>query len=98
MNDARKNGVSSNRLLTALALGLPTAADKVDSYLSMSTFFTDIRSTDLEKFISYPHKNYEQVQQAQLAIAKTHTLEVIGQQWLSLFASQFQSQSQLASV
>ena len=98
MNDARKNGVSSNRLLTAFALGLPTAADKVDSYLSFSEYFIDIRSTDLENFISHPHKNYEQVQQAQLAIAKTHTIEAIGHQWSSLFASQFQSQSQLASV
>ncbi len=98
MSDPRKNGVSSNRLLTALAMGLPTAADKVDSYLSLSAYFIDIRSTDLEQFIISPHKNCEQVKQAQLAISKTHTIEAIGHQWLSLFASQLQSQSFLASV
>lgn len=98
MNDARKNGVSSNRLLTALALGLPTAADNVDSYLSFSEYFTDIRSSDLEQFISHPHQQSDLVKKAQSAIAKTHTIEAIGHQWLKLFASQSQRQSHLISA
>jgi len=87
MNDPRKNGVSSNRLLTALALGLPTAADKVDSYLGFSEFFTDIRSQELEQLISNPHQYSELVKKAQSTIANTHTIEAIGHQWLTLFSS-----------
>ena len=98
MNDARKNGVSSNRLLTALALGLPTAADRVNSYLSFSEYFTDIRSKNLQQLISQPHQYSELVKKAQSTIVKTHTLEAIGQQWLTLFASQSQSLSLLASA
>ncbi len=98
MNDVRKNGVSSNRLLTALALGLPTAADKVDSYLAFSEYFTDIRSKELEQFISHPHQQSDLVKKAQSRIAKTHTIEAIGHQWLMLFASQSQPQSHLISA
>ncbi len=98
MNDARKNGVSSNRLLTALALGLPTAADRVNSYLSFSEYFTDIRSKNMEQLISQPHQYSELVKKAQSTIAKTHTIEAIGQQWLTLFASQSQLLSLLASA
>ena len=98
MNDARKNGVSSNRLLTALALGLPTAADRVNSYLSFSEYFTDIRSKNLEQLISQPHQYSELVKKAQSTIVKTHTLEAIGQQWLTLFVSQSQPLSLLASA
>lgn len=87
INDGRKNGVSSNRLLTALALGLPTAADKVDSYLSFGAYFTDIRSNDMAQFISEPHHCSDVVSKAQSVIAKTHTTAAIGHQWLTLFSS-----------
>ena len=39
--------MSANRLITALALGLPTAADNLESYKEFSEFYVDIRS---EKF------------------------------------------------
>jgi hypothetical protein len=58
----------------------------------------DIRSNDLAQLISQPHQYSELVKKAQSTIAKTHTIEAIGQQWLTLFASQSQSQSLLASV
>lgn len=47
--DPRKMAVSANRLITALALGLPTAADRLESYAEFGEYFTDIRSADLPR-------------------------------------------------
>jgi hypothetical protein len=51
LNDSRKSGASSNRLITAFALGLPVSADVLESYAPYSDYFHHIRETPLSVFI-----------------------------------------------
>ncbi|MEY4645823.1 MAG: hypothetical protein RLZZ596_2654 [Pseudomonadota bacterium] len=85
--DPRKAGVSSNRLLTALALSLPTAADRLDSYLEHSDFFTDIRSKDFDRLLDNPLAFRDQVIKAQNGPVQEHTMQKIGQRWIRLLES-----------
>lgn len=48
--DPKKSGASSNRLITALALGLPTLAENLSSYMEFQAYYSDIRSMSLSKF------------------------------------------------
>ena len=50
----RKAGASSNRLLTALALGMPTCADMIDSYLPYNRYFGDLRSSEFNEMLNDP--------------------------------------------
>jgi len=50
LNDSRKAGASSNRLITAFALGLPVSADVLESYSPFSDYFHNIRDTPLSEF------------------------------------------------
>lgn len=90
--DPRKAGVSSNRLMTALALGLPTAADRLDSYLEHSDYFTDIRSKDFDLLLENPLAFRDQVIQAQNGPVQEHSMQKIGERWVSLIDSIFRSQ------
>lgn len=83
LDDKRKNGVSSNRLITALALGLPTAADKLDSYNEFENYFTDIRSEKSLELIDNPDKFHNQVLEAQDKIVPQFTQEAISQKWIN---------------
>lgn len=85
--DPRKAGVSSNRLLTALALGLPTAADRLDGYLEHSDYFTDIRSKDFDRLLENPLAFRDQVIQAQNGPVQEHSMQKIGERWVSLLES-----------
>ena len=59
--DPKKEGVSSNRLITALALGLPTAASIMESYKEYNEYFTDIDSEKFIELIDNPDKFHLQV-------------------------------------
>lgn len=74
LSDPRKSGVSSNRLITAFALGLPVAADKLDSYLEFSDFYTDIRGAEFRKFLLNPALFHEKVDLAQKTIIPRFTM------------------------
>jgi hypothetical protein len=50
--DPRKSGASSNRLITSIALGLPTAAELLPSYEEFSKYFFNIRSNSLFEIMS----------------------------------------------
>ena len=64
-SDPKKAGVSSNRLITALALGLPTAACVMESYKEYDQYFTDIDSEKFIELIDNPDKFHNQVLEAQ---------------------------------
>jgi len=83
--DLRKAGVSSNRLITALALGLPTAADMLKAYAEFSDYFVDIRSKRLTALIADPLMQRESVVQAQQQVVPRFLSQVLGQQWGELF-------------
>ena len=84
-NDPKKAGVSSNRLITALALGLPTAASVMESYKEYNEYFTDIDSEKFIELIDNPDKFHHQVLEAQNRIIPQFTQEAIGQKWINFF-------------
>jgi len=84
VTDPLKSGASSNRLLTALALGLPTAADPLDSYQSFSNIYMNLRSNEIMSAITNPAPLFEKVKIAQNVISRNYTDEKIRQKWASM--------------
>ncbi len=83
LSDSRKLGASSNRLMTAFALGLPTAADNLPSYLKYSDYYVDIRSSDFFNFAINPLM-FGRVINAQNKLLQEFSFEKIGSNWLTL--------------
>lgn len=83
LHSKRKSGASSNRLLTALALGLPVAADELESYLPFRKYFASLRTPEFSIFMHAPDAYFEQVSEAQALIAQHYTQDAIGRQWLA---------------
>ena len=52
VNDPSKSGASSNRLITAFALGLPVSAEVLESYAPFTDYFHNVRETPLSAFIN----------------------------------------------
>ena len=84
-SDPKKAGVSSNRLITALALGLPTAACVMESYKEYDQYFTDIDSEKFIELINNPDMFHNQILEAQDKIIPQFTQEAIGQKWINFF-------------
>lgn len=84
-SDPKKAGVSSNRLITALALGLPTAANVMESYKEYNQYFTDIDSEKFIELVDNPDRFHNQVLEAQNRIITQFTQETIGQRWIGFF-------------
>jgi len=87
IDNRKKAGVSSNRLLTALALGLPTCADKVDSYLPFKESFADLRSSELAEMLAAPTLWHERIQKAQDKVLPKYAFQALGKQWLDLLTA-----------
>jgi hypothetical protein len=85
VTDPLKSGASSNRLLTALALGLPTAADPLDSYLPFRNFYFDLRSNEVINAIANSDQIFEKVKTAQNIISKNFSTEHIRKKWITMF-------------
>ncbi len=79
--DIRKNGVGANRLITALALGLPVAASNVNSYAEFSKHFVDINSSDLISLLKNPNLFHESVLSAQKTIVTQFNFSNIERIW-----------------
>jgi hypothetical protein len=84
INDPRKSGASSNRLLTALALGLPTAATILPSYREFSEYFLNLESCRLALELSEIRKLTEKVVEAQAHVIPRYSMKGIGQRWVEL--------------
>lgn len=82
LKSKRKSGASSNRLLTALALGLPVAADELESYLPFRKYFASLHTPEFSTMMHKPEQFFDQVIEAQIHIAQHYTQEAIGRQWL----------------
>jgi len=81
--DIKKNGASSNRLLTAFALGLPVAADHLESYIPYSDFYVDLRSTEFRNFLDNPADFHERTISAQKIIASKFTFHQSETAWFN---------------
>jgi len=85
--DVRKSGVSANRLITAMALGLPTAADRLSAYEEYSEYFTDIRSAKLYELVDDPLAFKNLIIKAQNQIVPLFLSQKFGIKWANLFES-----------
>ncbi len=84
INDPRKVGASSNRLLTSLALGLPAAATILPSYQEFSEYFLDLESNPLVLNAGEIEKLTDSVAEAQKHVIPHYSMECIGQKWFEL--------------
>jgi len=85
LQSTRKSGVSANRLLTAIALGLPTCADKIDSYLPFKPYYADLRTAEFNDMLSDPGYWNMHIQSAQEYILPKYSKKSVGEEWLSIF-------------
>lgn len=83
--DLRKKGASSNRLLTGLALGLPVAADALDSYSEFSNYHVNLRSRDFKDLLRDPTSGHGAVLAAQNDLLSQFSMSEIGQCWSAYF-------------
>ncbi len=90
-NDPRKAGASSNRLITTLALGLPTAADMIDSYKDFNKYYVDIRSEKFTNLLENPNAFHSLISEAQEKIVPNFTQKATSQKWIRFFSSLNQS-------
>jgi hypothetical protein len=80
-SSSAKKGASSNRLLTALTLGLPTCADQIPSYLEFQDFLTDLRGPQLDQVIMNPQAFHRQIELAQRHIKQHYSFQSLGLKW-----------------
>ena len=85
LNDPRKSGVSSNRLITAFALGLPVTADILESYAPFSEYFHNIRVEPLSVFIKQLNLYVKKCEFAQSNITINFRQDVIANKWNNFF-------------
>jgi hypothetical protein len=84
IDDPKKNGVSSNRLITALALGLPVAASALDSYKDFEKYYVDINGEEFGALIKDPSLFHDRVKLAQLKIVPKFSAQNIASKWIQL--------------
>lgn len=77
-----KSGASSNRLLTAFALGLPVITNSIDSYLEFREFYTDIDECDLDAVFNSPEEEHSKVVKVQELLLPRYSPRTIGGDWL----------------
>lgn len=82
--DPKKSGVSNNRLLTSLALGLPTLATPMHSYKQFDKYFLDIDKYNIDDIFQDIEKQKFLVAEAQDVVINKYSKENIGKQWLEL--------------
>lgn len=77
-----KRYASSNRLVTALTLGLPTLAEPIPSYKPFSAYFTAMQ--EATEFLCNPHRFAEKAVEFQQAEADKFKKEFLMQKWARL--------------
>jgi hypothetical protein len=83
-DDPKKNGVSSNRLLTSLALGLPTLATSLDSYQEYKKYFLDIDMFSIDYMMENLNFQKLLVDEAQKNVLNKYNIDNIGRMWLEI--------------
>lgn len=81
IGDDRKEGVSSNRLITSLALGLPCFADTPPSYKEFMNFISPLSTESIESFFINPSINSEKTLISQAIIIKRFSKEKVKDDW-----------------
>ncbi len=82
-----KSGASSNRLITAFALGLPVSADMLGSHIPFEKYFHNIKESPISEFINKINYYHECVKSAQKDVVPLFDDDLIFKKWYELFAS-----------
>lgn len=85
--DIRKSGASSNRLITALSLGLPVAASPLSSYLPYANYFFELGSKPFSSFLTGIDSHRAVVKRAQNDVVPHYSPSIIGAEWTRLIQS-----------
>lgn len=83
LSNTKKMGASSNRLITALTLGLPTAADNLPSYREFAGYYCDLRSSNFSEMLANPSQFNSIVKKAQTELSPRFRMNKIEQDWES---------------
>ena len=78
-------GASANRLVTAIALGLPVAADSLASYVELGAAFVDIRSPEFNELLRDPFTEATKTQLLQNRISARFCRASITESWTRIF-------------
>jgi hypothetical protein len=87
LDTTSKSGASSNRLITAFALGLPVSADMLGSYIPFENYFHKIKDSPLSEFINQINFYYECVKLAQANVVPLFDDDIIYSKWHRLLTS-----------
>jgi len=82
--DSKKEGASSNRLITALALGMPVLSDNLISYQKFNDYFETLNSDNLLKYTSKPNYDFQKIKEFQEMVAPEYNRKNLLHYW-SLF-------------
>ena len=85
VNSLVKSGASSNRLITAFALGLPVSADLLSSYSPFSQYFHHIKASPISEFKDNLDYYYRCAEYAQENFVPMFSEDVISEKWNILF-------------
>lgn len=88
LNNPKKMGASSNRLITALTLGLPTSADNLPSYKEFEGCYCDLRSNDFREMLDDPSKFSHSVSEAQAELSFRFSKTKIQSDWKNFLLAQ----------
>lgn len=77
-------GVSSNILITALALGLTTAADNLPSYREFEGYYCDLHGASFRRMLENPLRFSYMAINAQANLINRFSMSKIEDDWKSL--------------
>jgi SAM-dependent methyltransferase len=83
--DAKKAGASSNRLITALALGMPVLSDQLLSYQKFSGYFEILSLENLLKFTNDATYNFQKIINFQEVVALDYSRSNFMHSWSIFF-------------
>jgi len=85
---SHKAFASANRLVTSLALGLPTAASTIPSYAEFADYFMPLESKNIDEFFAAPHAYADGLRQFQANVAGRFSRENAVACWSKLLTQQ----------
>ena len=83
--NSAKSAASSNRLITALALGLPTAAEVLPSYSEFKRYFADIRTDEFSDVVREPALLHDRIVEAQTSVVTAFNTQAMSDEWVRIF-------------
>lgn len=86
-HDPRKAGASANRLITALALGLPVIAEPLPAYEPYRDYFADIHAPESRAVINGSRSAELRTQHAQTEVVPLFDASALGEKWKQLLGS-----------